>query len=45
MINRTCNCENEVNSRKLAVLKTATFEKVAIAKKYTNFKKIGTLKK
>ena len=39
MINRKCNCENKVSSRKLAVLKTAFSEKVAC------FGKVGILKK
>ena len=38
MINRKCNCENEVSSRKLAVLKTISSEKVALAN-ITAFKK------
>ena len=34
MINRKCNCENEVSSQKLAVLKKASSGKVALAKTF-----------
>ena len=44
MINRKCNCENEVSRRKLAVLKTASSEKVALAKMYNCFEKVEILK-
>ena len=43
MINRTSNCEDEVSFRKLG--KTASSEKVALAKKYNFFEKVGVLKK
>ena len=34
MINRKCNCENEVSNPKLAVLKKASSGKVALAKTF-----------
>ena len=34
MISRKCNCENEVSSRKTAVLKKASSGKVAPAKTF-----------
>ena len=37
MINKKCNSENNVSSRKLAVLKIASSEKVALAKKYNKY--------
>ena len=40
MINKKCNCENEVSSRKLAVPL-----KVALAKKYRRPLKVEALKK
>ena len=46
MINRKCNYENNVSSWKSTILKTASSEKVALAKTYTTaLKKIGVLKK
>ena len=45
MINRKCNYENEVSSRKLAVLKTAFSKKLALTKKYNCFEKVGLLEK
>ena len=46
MINRKRNCENKVSSRKSIILKTASSEKVALAKTYiTVLKKAGILKK
>ena len=45
MINRKYNCENEVNRRKLVVLKTASSEKVAFTKKCNCFEKVGIFKK
>ena len=34
MINKNCNCEEEINSRKLAVLKKESPGKVALAKTF-----------
>ena len=45
MINRKCNCINEVSCRKLAVLKTVSSEKVTIVKRYSCSENIGVLKK
>ena len=46
MINRNSNCENKVSSPKSTILKTASSEKVALAKAYvTALKKVGVLKK
>ena len=46
MLNRKSNCENKVSSRKSTILKTASSEKVALAKAYiTALKKVGVLKK
>ena len=45
MINIKCNCEDEVSSRKLAFLKTPSFEKLTLAKKYNCFKKSIDFKK
>ena len=45
MIIRKSNCENEVSCRKLAALKTASSEKLALAKKNNSFEKVGVLKK
>ena len=45
MINIKCNCEDEVSSRKLAFLKTPSFEKLTLAKKYNYFKKSIDFKK
>ena len=39
MINIKCHCEDEVSSRKLAFLKTPSFEKLTLPKKYNCFKK------
>ena len=44
MINKKCNCEDEVSNRKLAVLKTASSERVALAIKYY-FETVGFLKR
>ena len=43
MINRNCNCENKVSSLKSAVLKAASSQKVALAKKHNCFEKVGIL--
>ena len=43
MINTKCKCEIKVSSQKLDVLKTASSEKVALAKKYGCFIKVGIL--
>ena len=46
MINRKSNSENKVSSRKSSILKTASSEKVALAKAYiTALKKVWVLKK
>ena len=46
MIKRKHNCENKVSSPKSTILKTASSEKVALAKTYiTALKKVGVLKK
>ena len=46
MINRKHNCKNKVSSPKSTILKTASTEKVALAKTYiTALKKVGVLKK
>ena len=46
MINRKSDSENKVSSRKSSILKTASSEKVALAKAYiTALKKVGVLKK
>ena len=37
MINRKCNCESEVSSRQLAVLKHSIFRKCSSSKKYNCF--------
>ena len=37
MINRKCNCENDVSSWKLAVLKKVSSGKAALAKTYNYF--------
>ena len=45
MINRKHNCENKVSSPKSTILKTASSEKVALAKTYiTALIKQGSLK-
>ena len=44
MINRKCKCENKVNIREKAVLKTAFSGKVDLAKTYNCFKKAGVIK-
>ena len=41
MINRKCNCKNDVSSWKLAVLKKASSGKVALAKTYKVEKSTG----
>ena len=46
MANRKRNWENKVSSRKSTILKTASSEKVALAKTHINAsKKVGVLKK
>ena len=46
VINRKHNCENKVSSRKSTILKTASSEKIALAKTYiTVLKKARILKK
>ena len=46
MINRKSDSENKVSSLKSSILKTASSEKVALAKAYiTALKKVGVLKK
>ena len=46
MANRKRNWENKVSSQKSAILKTASSEKVALAKTHMNaLKKVGVLKK
>ena len=46
MIYRKSNSENKVSSRKSSILKTASSEKVALAKAYiTALEKVGVLKK
>ena len=46
MVNRKRNYENEVNSRKSTILKTAASEDIALVKTYVNaLKKVGVLKK
>ena len=44
MINKKCNCENEVSGRKLAVPINSIFWKVALAKKCNCLKKYEFLK-
>ena len=44
MINRECNCQNKVNSRKLAVLKNS-MEKYLLRKRISALKKVGDIKK
>ena len=44
MINRKYNCENKVNIRKLAVLKTVFSGKVALAKTQGSLKSRGSEK-
>ena len=46
MINKKFNCESEFSSQKLAALKKiASSAKLALAKKYDCFEKVGILKK
>ena len=45
MTNRNCKYENEFSCRKLAVLKTASSEKVGLAKKYKCFERVEVLEK
>ena len=46
MINKKCNCENDVNSRKLAVpINGILGKKYLLQKKCNCFEKIGVLKK
>ena len=45
MINRKCNCENEVTSQKLTVLNIASSEKVVLIKIYNCSEKVGASKK
>ena len=44
MINKKCNCENEVRSQKLAVPVNSISEEVALAEMYNCFEKIDALK-
>ena len=44
MINRKCKCENKVNIRKKAVLKTEFSGKVDLVERTTALKKQGSLK-